>query len=326
MCEGVSIMIFVVNDEPYEIVDFDVKNKNRDFIEGIDAEYFSYILKIHSTSDTDDSNRSYIALRNALHHGMETLFALLGAYLQAHICAYAWIALYKNVELNKLIEKINKNEFVFTRLKINELSWDTLANHIFHCNSSTSNEQKNIAKSFGALWGKLANEYLDANNKNEYNAFKHGFRAQSGSFSLFCGIQEFEGIPSNDMKHVGTSEYGSSIFKLELVNSIKGNRLYKSKVVSSGHSKEKILILLQLVYLSIKNIKLSFKIINGIDIKNEAFIIPKDISIFEQPWNYICSINNLVTDTVIDNQNELFFDKRQLQKKINEYMNKNFGR
>lgn len=246
--------------------------------------------------------------------------------MDSYLCAYAWIALYKNVELNKLIEKINKKEFVFTRLNINEVSWDTLANHIFQCNSFTSNEQKNIAKSFGELWAKLAEEYLDSNNKNEYNAFKHGFRAHSGGFSLSCGIQEFEGIPNNDMKHVGIAEYGSSIFKLDLVNSLKGNRLYKSKVVSSGHSKEKISVLLQLVYLSIKNIKLSFKIINGIDTKNEAFTIPIDISVFEQPWSYIYPINNLVIDTVIDNLNERFVDKRQLQEKINEYMNKNFSR
>ena len=122
-------MIFVVNEEPYFLVDFDVKEKNKEFIEGIDVDYFIYILKVHSNIEECDKHRSYIALKAALHHAMETMFALIAAYIQSHLCAYAWMAKYKNIELNKIIEKINREESIFTTLKLEEISWSCIANH-----------------------------------------------------------------------------------------------------------------------------------------------------------------------------------------------------
>lgn len=312
-------MIFVVNEEPYSLVDFDIKEKNKEFIEGIDADYFIYILKVHSNSEECDKHRSYIALKAGLHHAMETMFALIAAYVQSHLCAYAWMAKYKNIELNKIIEKINRGEFIFTTLKLKEISWSCIANHIFQCNDSSSEKQKSIAKLFSNFWQNLANEYLDKNNNDEYNSVKHGFRARSGSFSLFAGIQESQGTQSEEMVCIGINEFGSSIFKIEALDNQKGNRACKSKTISISYHKEKVNLLLQLVYLSITNIKLAFKLVNNIKSEGENFIIPQDTSIFIKPWNFIEPINNLVYESIIDNPNDFFVTKNQLQTEINKY-------
>lgn len=114
--------IFVVNEEPYCIWDADLSARNKDFLEGIDAEYFHYVVKTHL--DTNDEKRASIALRTTLHHGMETMFSLLGAYIQAPDCVYAWIAKCSNNELRKFVKKIEEyDNSLFTKLNIAKVSW-----------------------------------------------------------------------------------------------------------------------------------------------------------------------------------------------------------
>ena len=67
--------IFVVNKEPYCIWEIDVGERNREFLSGIDPEYFSYLAEIHLNAD--DEKRAAIALRAAFHHALETLFSLI---------------------------------------------------------------------------------------------------------------------------------------------------------------------------------------------------------------------------------------------------------
>lgn len=79
--------IYVVNKEPYCIWEVDIKERNKEFLNGIDPEYFYYLAELHAGAD--DEKRAAIALRSTLHHAMETMFSLLGAYIQAPDCAYA---------------------------------------------------------------------------------------------------------------------------------------------------------------------------------------------------------------------------------------------
>jgi len=39
--------IIVVNDEPYCIWEVDLEKRNLEFIEGIDVDYFEYLLNLH---------------------------------------------------------------------------------------------------------------------------------------------------------------------------------------------------------------------------------------------------------------------------------------
>ncbi len=69
--------IFVVNQEPYCIWEIDVQERNKEFLNGIDTDFFDYIVELHLNAD--DEKRASIALRSTLHHAMETMFSLLGA-------------------------------------------------------------------------------------------------------------------------------------------------------------------------------------------------------------------------------------------------------
>lgn len=313
-------MIFVVNEEPYNLVDFNVKQKNKEFIEGIDAEYFQYILKVHLNADESDKHRGSIALKAALHHAMETFFALLGTYVQAHDCSYAWVAKYKNSELRDFIERIHEKDNLFTKLVLDEVSWEGIASHIFQCDTSTADEQKSLAKLFAKFWRRLARYYLDQNNTDEYNSVKHGFRARAGGFSLYAGIQKSLGELSDEMSLVGACDNGVSIFKLEPVDQQKGNRSLKSKVVATNYYQEQSGLLMQLVYLSIYNLKSALKIVNKIDGDTPIFKVPEDQSIFERAWGYRPSVNNLTMEVVVENPSSFFVTREQLQAEINKYV------
>ena len=82
-------IVYLVGDEPYCLWGVDLEEKNKQYLESIDGEYFEFIVKAYAT--TADAMRSSIALRLAYHHALETLFLLLCAFIQAPKCAYAFI-------------------------------------------------------------------------------------------------------------------------------------------------------------------------------------------------------------------------------------------
>ncbi len=115
--------IIVVNDEPYCIWEVDLEKRNLEFIEGIDVDYFEYLLNLHLNAE--DEKRAAIALRITLHHAVETFFSLLGAYIQAPDCAYAWVAKCHTEELRSLIKKVvDGDQKTFTKLNIDPVSLD----------------------------------------------------------------------------------------------------------------------------------------------------------------------------------------------------------
>lgn len=100
--------IFAVGDEPYCLWESDVDERTRDFLAGLDPEFFSYVLNAHM--ETEDEKRASVAIRLALHHGTETLFSLLGTFVQAPDCPYAWIAQCRTEELREVVRRIGDGD------------------------------------------------------------------------------------------------------------------------------------------------------------------------------------------------------------------------
>jgi len=91
---------FVVYDTPHACWDLELRRKNLEFLEGIDAEYFRYVAEMNVTHlESDNKHRAALALRLAYSQGLETLFALLGARIQAPHCVIGWMLAYENKEL-----------------------------------------------------------------------------------------------------------------------------------------------------------------------------------------------------------------------------------
>ena len=106
---------FVVNETPYCFWDLDVHGKNLEFINKIDPKYFDHIADLHSESlDGDQKKYAAAALRIAYSHGLETLFALLCAVVQAPDCVIGWFLKYRNTELFDLVKKISEGRIIYS--------------------------------------------------------------------------------------------------------------------------------------------------------------------------------------------------------------------
>lgn len=84
--------VFAVGDEAYCCWDYDLPARNERFLRSLDGSYFSYVSGRHLDQIAgEDRQRASVALRGAYHHGLETLFSLLGAMVQAPEAVPAWI-------------------------------------------------------------------------------------------------------------------------------------------------------------------------------------------------------------------------------------------
>jgi len=309
--------IIVVNDEPYCIWEIDLKERNKEFLDGIDVEYFDYFLKTHLS--TDDEKRASVALRIAFHHSIETMFSLLGSYIQAPDCVYAWIAKCSSSDLRSIVQRINrKDETLFLKLNVKGLSWQSIAQLIFRFYLPGTEKNKTTIELFAQLWQRLAYEFLDESHINEYNSLKHGFRVKSGGFGLSAGIEHQYGVPppENEMQLLGHSDYGATFFKLETIGNEKRNRSLKSRRISLNWKIEKVSLLIQLISMSITNVVSALKIANGSNPATTKFVRPSEDDDFEKPWMYSPVVTVCSMDFVIEESKVVLTTRRELLDKL----------
>ena len=311
--------IIMVGKEPFCIWEVDLLEKNREFIKGIDCEYFDYV--IDRQMDSEDRQRAALSLKLALHHATETMFSLLGAYVQAPDCAYAWISKCSNHQLRDFLRSIGGSRAqTFTKLNIDSVTWVEIAKSVLHGYLPNTKKSAKTAELYAKFWSRLKSEYLEQSNIDEYNSIKHGLRVRTGGYSLSVGVEHEYGItpPAEEMKVVGHSEFGSTYLKVVPIGEGRSNRSFTSKQHSQNWRIEKISLLLQLVSMSITNITSALKLANGISGKDCKYRRPEKDSDFDLPWSYSCGMNNLSMNLVIP-ESEIFpTTKEELLKKVLE--------
>ena len=313
--------VFVVNKEPYCIWEVDVSERNKGFLNGIDPGYFSYLAEINLNSD--DEERAAVALRTAFYHALETLFSLIGAYVQAPDCAYAWIAKCSNNQLRNFVDNVNKNGgSLFTKLNIDRVTWGEISRCVFASYLPDTKKNERSVSLFAELWSKLAYEFLNNAHIDEYNSIKHGFRIRSGGFSLAVGLEHEYGVSplQGEMEYVGHSEHGTTIIKLEAISSNKGERSYRSRQHSLNWRVEKTALLLQLVSMSINNVTSALKLLNGAEYGSCKFTRPLEDDDFSAPWKYSTGVISSNISYMINPDENMTTSKEQLKKHIDSCM------
>lgn len=313
--------LFVVHREPYCIWEVDVGERNREFLCGIDPEYFSYLAEVHLNAD--DEQRSAIALRAAFHHALETLFSLIGSYVQAPDCVYAWIAKCSNTQLREFVADVNNpNAQLFTKLNIDNVTWREISESVFSGYIPDTEKNERTVNLFADLWCKLASEFLVDAHIDEYNSIKHGFRIRSGGFSIAIGLEHENGVspPQDEMKYLGNSEHGTTIIKLEPTSPRKGERSYRSRRHSLNWRVERTALLLQLASMSINNIASALKISNGIEAGTCKFTRPLEDDDFATPWSYSTGVTSSSMDYAFQFDKSMMASKEELQKEVNSYV------
>jgi hypothetical protein len=309
--------IFGVNDTPYCLWEADLAARTHFFLDGIDPDYFDYVLQTHLNAE--DEKRTLVAIKLSLHHAIETMFSLLGALVQAPDCPYAWIAKCSNTDLREFAERVRKKDSsLITKLNIPSISWASIANLVYTTYQPGTERQKNTVECFGRFWDALTAELVTSKNNDEYNAFKHGFRARPGGFTLAVGIESKDGTPPSDyeMQIVGKSDFGATFFTIETLGSAKPRVHIRSRRTSLNWSFERIILLHQLVHMSIHNVVSALKVVNNYSPDTCSFIRPENDTDFEQPWTHGSGATSMSFDAVLDERRLPKITKEELLCKL----------
>lgn len=277
--------IFFVNDEPYCLWNPQLDSEAQSFLTSFDTEYFQYLLDTHLKAD--DEARAAISLRIAYHHGMETLFSLLGTLLQAPRAPQAWLAKCSNSQLRDVIRRISSNDNTLERgVTLSCISWQELAKASLNWYRAGTPRQKESIDLFGALWTRLSREYLDQDRIDEFNSIKHGFRVSSGGFGLRIGLEHEYGAspPDNEMTTIAHSEFGTSFRKVPPSSNKPKDRSLQVEHVSINWSIDNVIRSLQLVSISIGNVIGALRILNGDPSDKILFTRPEQDVAFTAPW------------------------------------------
>ena len=97
----VRLTPFIVGERPHVFVNDTIANRR--FLEGIDADYWTYQAAAHAdrldAEEREQRQRAAAALRVAYSQGVETLLALIGAFLQVPRYPLGWLVRYNNADL-----------------------------------------------------------------------------------------------------------------------------------------------------------------------------------------------------------------------------------
>jgi hypothetical protein len=265
-----------------------------EFINSIDARYFEHIAALHSQAlEGDEKQYAATALRIAYSQGLETLFALLCAIVQAPDCIVGWLLKYQNRDLVAVVRKICERESFYTKWQVSRVTWEVLADIVFS-NVNTGDDEKHarIRKNFARLWGRFASYFLDKKHEFEYNSIKHGLRAKMGGFYFAMGEEDVPGEPAppERMRLIANSEFGSSFFIPQ--------RLHDGRNFSISHQAlnwhpQSIIYALLLISMSINNVIGFLKILYGAAPNEIQFSWPDNESTYQEPWSRETSISSL---------------------------------
>ncbi len=271
--------VFMVNDVPYCLWSKkNPKNLTIEFLDNIQPEFFEYQadINLNKLNYKEHRQMAAIALRTAYSHGLETLFSLLCASVQAPHCVLGWILFCQNKQLYSLLEKINESKPIDCMLQA-PISWENISSAIFASLSLPDKQkEKSIKAGFTNLWSKWSSDFVKGNFSQEYNSIKHGFRIKPGQ-----NYSALRSSPSSKGTLIGKSEFGSSFYSYEFFGKSGNFQLTKN---ARSWEPEAMAWGLHLISMSITNIVSAIKAVNGIPATKVKFTYPSDIDTFSKPW------------------------------------------
>jgi hypothetical protein len=291
---GLQSVRFAIDETPYRLWDLDIRQRNLDFTNKIDPRYFEHIANLHGESlEGGEKQYAAAALRISYSHGLESLFSLLGACVQAPGCVVGWLLNYQNKELYEVVRKISERRVIYTQLRDKAVTWDAVADLIFsYVKTGDDENDKGIRDSFARLWGRFASDFLNENHKHEYNSIKHGLRAKMGGFYFALGAEDVPGEPAppEKMRAVANSEFGSSFF---VPVRLHDRRNFTIREQSLNWDPQNYLYALLLISMSVNNVIGFLKVLYGVPAGEVQFSWASDEEAYEEPWKRGFGISGL---------------------------------
>lgn len=301
--------VFVVDDVPYCVWEWDLQERNLRFVEGIDHEHFEYLAVTHAAQlDGSNSQRAAIALRTAYHHGLETFLTLVCATLQAPRCIVGWVQKCQTHQLRNLVRKIQEGRHrTLNQVGLREVNWNTLSSTINLFSYEDESRTRESRELFAVLWSRFGNDYLDDYHIKEYNSIKHGFRARAGGFTLAAGVEHEYGVPppAEEVQVVGGSKFGTSFYSAEKIQNapkLQRDPHFRVRSHSMNWRPESMVQALQLISISIGNVISYVRVQHGVDPRTVPFTRPQDSEYFHAPWQTSVGVTSASLDMIVDEQ------------------------
>lgn len=296
--------VFAVADEPYCCWEYDLAERNQRFLSTLDATYFQYVAHRHFEDiESQDNQRAAVALRAAYHHGLETLFSLLGALTQAPEAVPAWLPKCSTPALRQVVRSLSIGAPILTQNGTQRVLLEDLA-VVCHQYCWPDDDPPGITgQRFARLWRLFARDFLDEHHIDEYNSIKHGFRVAGGGFTLRVGVEDEYGVraPEENMQTIGGSPFGSSYYEARPVIA-EGAAKYHFRIRHSALNwrAEAMFQRLQLIAWSINNVIAGIRCLNGADPGTVEFHRPEDPDAFDSAWRWRVGVSFSDMDFAID--------------------------
>jgi len=185
--------LIFVNKRPFRV--WPTVHRDQDLILGLRPDLHLRLAKdLVKSLEDEDNGHAVLGLRLLYGLSLEAFFALLFATLQAPEAPSAWLLLYRNEDLEELIERFQAGNDLPSRFVCPEPgSWEALALMLLPISLVESDNHRSRAKRLGSLWGEWAAEVLNEDMKAEFNSLKHGARIRSAAPFLSIDGHQVEG-------------------------------------------------------------------------------------------------------------------------------------
>lgn len=304
--------VFAVTDEPYCVWGWDLPDRNRKFINQINAEYFEYVCRTHIEHiDGDNAQLAAMALRSSYYLALETLFGLIAAALQAPDCIAGWILKASTGDVRRMTKELADNRMQFPvkwHPTPERIGFGDVAKLVFQNSVWSSEQDLTTTKNFAGIWYRLASDFLDVYSIKEYNSIKHGFRARAGGFAIRVGMETELGVPCapEKMKDLGGSRFGTSFYSAEPIDENvkpRSDPNFTLRQSSINWRPDNTANRMLLAALSIKNLKSFLDISAGAEPQTVQFFRPEDSAEFLEPWKKSPGVTSASFDLTVSEEN-----------------------
>lgn len=314
--------VFPVGSRPYCLWDPDADKDNRAFLQGIAYGYFSYIAQVHGPQlEGDQRQNAAIALRSAFHHGLETLFTLIGARIQAPHCVAAWILKCRTPDLRQFVQDVEAGAEMINEIGVNRVTWRSISDKLLVANFPSQAEATRVREGFAQLWSRFARDFLNETHAKEYNSLKHGLRVRPGGFSLGVANPAADGgpPPAEDYLSLGSSVYGSKFYDAVPIEGTDPNPSsrdphFQFQSISLNWNADGVVAALEMISASIQNICANLRWWTGEPPETLPGLVAPDEEEFEKPWADSPTITLLRRNpTITENHIERLPDERLME-------------
>src|SRR5881394_2750646 len=101
---------FLLDEHPYCVVDWNLSQRNLEFISQLDPGYFRFLAETFGNTGPDKEMHAALAVRTAYSHALEAFTALVGATDQSPNCVPGWFLKAWQKDLESVAEKITRQQ------------------------------------------------------------------------------------------------------------------------------------------------------------------------------------------------------------------------